>query len=182
MFEPAAKLLQDRLRARGVGALSSHQADQLALPGRTGRAADRALDEGGALGAHSGGESDFGARFDRTHLDEKFCLIIGSEQSGAAAIDRVDGGGIGENGDDSLVPARELGGRGGHAGARGSNRLYFVGGAVPHRDRVSDFDETKRDRRAHFADPGDADSHRTCLLRSFPLCHLGELLATIHCA
>src|SRR5439155_27131282 len=44
MFEPAAKLLQDRLRARGVGALSSHQADQLALPGRAGRAADRALD------------------------------------------------------------------------------------------------------------------------------------------
>src|SRR5207247_11082341 len=53
MFEPAAKLLQDRLRARGVGALSSHQADQLALPGRAGRAANRALADGGALGARS---------------------------------------------------------------------------------------------------------------------------------
>jgi hypothetical protein len=29
---------------------------------------------------------------------------------------------------------------------------------------VSDFDEPLRDRRAHFADPGDADLHRTCLL------------------
>src|SRR5262245_14455226 len=164
MFEPAAKLLQDRLRARGVGVLRAHQADQLALPGRTGRTADRTLDEGGALRAHSGGERDLGARLDRTHLDEEFSPNIGSEQSGAAAIDGVDGGGIGENGDDSLVPACKLSGSRGNGGTGSSNRLYFLGGAVPDRERVPDFDKAKRDRRAHFADPSDPDSHRTCLL------------------
>ena len=45
MLEPAAKLLEDRLGARRVRRLGAHQPDQLALPRRTGRAADRALDQ-----------------------------------------------------------------------------------------------------------------------------------------
>jgi hypothetical protein len=33
---------------------------------------------------------------------------------------------------------------------------------------MSDLHEPLRDGRAHFADPGNADLHRTCLLWFFP--------------
>ena len=44
MLEPPAELVEDRLRARGVGRRGAHQADQLALPRRTGRTAHRTFD------------------------------------------------------------------------------------------------------------------------------------------
>ena len=118
----------------------------------------------GVLGAHLGGQREFGLRPHRAHLDEQLAVHVAGEQPRCAAIDRVDRGGIGENGDDDLAFAREFGRRGGHRGAGSGERLQFIGGAVPHGDRVSDFDEPLRDGRAHFADPGDADLHRTCLL------------------
>ena len=58
MLEAPAELIEDRLAARRIGRLGAHQADQLALPRRTGGAADRAFDERRAFRAHLFGERD----------------------------------------------------------------------------------------------------------------------------
>ena len=62
MFEPAAQLLEDRPCARDVGGVTADKSDELALPRRSGRAADRTFDEGGALATHRFGQRHFGRR------------------------------------------------------------------------------------------------------------------------
>src|SRR5579859_615030 len=157
MFEPAAELLQDRPRPRRVGIAASHHADQLALARRTGRTADRTLDEGGALGAHDLGERYFGRRQHRAHLDEQPAAGSAAEQARLPLIDRIERRGVGQDGDDGLAALHQLGRRADRLGA--GDRLGLLGRAIPHRDVVADLDQARGDGGAHFPDPGNADAH-----------------------
>ena len=62
MLEPAAELIEDRLRKLRVARLRAHEAEQLALPRRPGGAADRAFDETRAARAHDLRERDLRPR------------------------------------------------------------------------------------------------------------------------
>ena len=62
MFEPAAQLLENGPCPRDVGGVTADKSDELALPRRSGRAADRTLDEGGAPAANRFGQRDLGRR------------------------------------------------------------------------------------------------------------------------
>ena len=80
VLQPPAQLIEQRLGARGVSGLRTHQADQLALARRSGRAADRAFDVGGALGPHFLGQPDLHVGQHRAHLDHKLAPDIAGEQ------------------------------------------------------------------------------------------------------
>ena len=104
-----------------------------------------------------------GLGLNRAHLDEQFAIDIAGEQSCLAAIDRVDGGGIGENGDDCFRPLRER-----HwalcdsrAGIR--ERSQFFRAAVPGRHFMAGFHEPLRDGTTHLSCSGDPDPHLSAL-------------------
>ena len=164
MLDAPAKLFEDRPGARGVGVVRAQQPDQLALPRRAGRTADRAFDKRGALAAHRGGERDLGRRHHRAHFDEQFAGDVAAEQAGWPVVNRIDGGGVGEDSDDGFRPLRQFS-RASPRPLRRSTALALSGVAIPNRDLVADFDQPSRDGRAHFADAGNSDAHAALSLR-----------------
>ena len=90
MFEPAAQLLENGPCPRDVGGVTADKSDELALPRRSGRAADRTLDEGGAPAANRFGQRHFGCRQYRTHVDEQLSGGIAAEQSRRSLVDRAE--------------------------------------------------------------------------------------------
>ena len=103
MLDLAAKLVEDRLGARRVGGLGAHQPEQLALPRRRGRAADRTLDERGALAAHLRRQCGFHARRHGAHLDEQLACHVARQQARRSVIHRVDRRAVGQDGDDRFA-------------------------------------------------------------------------------
>src|SRR4029079_18450238 len=90
MLEPTAELSEDRLRQRGIALLRAHEAEQLALSRRAGRAADRTLDEAATAGAHHFGKRDLHVRPNCAHLDEKPVVHVASKQAVLAVVDMID--------------------------------------------------------------------------------------------
>src|SRR5207245_3852230 len=106
-----AESVEQRTGPLGIGRRGAKEADELALAGGAGGAPDRALDEGGPLGPYRSGKRDLGGRLHRAHFDEELSLDLARQQAGGTAIDRRDGGGVGEDADDGFARAREFSGR-----------------------------------------------------------------------
>ena len=113
-----------RAASAGVGA---HQADQLALPRRAGGAADRAFDKGRALAAHLAASATSVAGCTVLISMNSLPLTSPARRPDGPAIDRIDRGRVGENGDDRLAGAGELGRRRGDGCAGRGERLGLVG-------------------------------------------------------
>ncbi len=60
------------------------------------------------LRAHLVGERELGRGLHRAHLDEQLAAHVAGEQSGRPVIDRIDRGGVGEDGDDRLARAAQV--------------------------------------------------------------------------
>ena len=164
VFEPPAQLSEEGLRAGNVGGLATRQAQELALPRRPGGAADRTFDEGGALGRHLAGERLRVRGLHGAHVDDELAGDVSGQHSGRAVIGAVLRRGVAENGDDHLDGIGEAGGAGGDAGA-GLARGFDLGGrAVPHPHLVPGFQQPQRDRGAHLANAGNANTHGEVLL------------------
>jgi hypothetical protein len=128
MLDAPAELIEERPRLRGVGFFRADEADELALPRRPGGAADRALDEGGAFGAHLLRKRDLDLRPHRAHLDEQLAGHVRGEEAAGPGIDLIDRRGIGEDGDDHVDRARERCRACGSGGARSDDRLGLCRG------------------------------------------------------
>src|SRR5712672_269758 len=159
VLKPPAELIEDRLGALRVPGLGAHQADQLALACRAGRSADRAFDEGGALGANFFGELDLDAGAHRAHLDHELSRDVARQQTRRAVKDLVDRIRIGETGDDGLDRARERGRARRSLGAGVDERLRLAGRPIPYRHLMADLDQPGRHCGPHPAEAGNADMH-----------------------
>src|SRR5450759_4159183 len=76
-----------------------------------------------------------------------------------AVIHRVDRRRIGEDGDDRVHARCEFGRRLRNSRACRDRGLGFLGRAIPHRERMAEADEPRRDGAAHAPGAGDADIH-----------------------
>ena len=159
VLDAPAHLLEDGLGAREILGRAAGNAEQLAVAGRPDGAADRALDEGRALGAHLVGERDLHLRLHGAHLDEELALGVAGEQTRGALVHGGDGRAIGEDGDDGFHQAHELGGACGHLGAGLRQGLDLVGRPVPDGDLVADLHEPGGDCRPHAAQTRNANVH-----------------------
>ena len=133
-----------RAASAGVGA---HQAEQLALPRRTRccRRPDIRPARRPWRATFSASATGTGGRH-RAHLDEQLALHVAREKPGGAVVDRVDRGGVGEDGDDRFGLARQFGRRRRERRAGIDHRLGLGGGAIPDRDLVADLHQPLRDR------------------------------------
>ena len=104
-----AHLIDDRSRARDIGGFAADQPEQLAGARRRDRAADRAFDIGRALAAHLAGQRDLTSGGTVLISMNSLPFTSPDEQSLRTVIDRVDRRGIGDDGDDGLDRAGELG-------------------------------------------------------------------------
>ena len=159
VLDAPAHLVEQRLGLGEVLLAAAGDAQQLALPRRTHRAAHRALDEDAALGAHLLGQRHLVVRLHRAHLDEQLALDVAGEQPVGLLVDGGQRLLVGEDGDDRLGLRRQLGRGLGHLGACVRQRLGLVRRAVPHRHVVADLDQMGRNRRAHAAHTRNADTH-----------------------
>src|SRR5206468_13015269 len=107
-----------------IAVVGAHEADELALAGRSDRVADRALHETGAPGADPAGKIDLGLRPDRTHVDEQLAGDTAGEESRRSVINRLNRRGVRQNRDDGLDLSRKLAGR---TGERGTGRFERLG-------------------------------------------------------
>ena len=161
MLEPAAKLFEDR-PARARRRRARRPSGRSACPAAPDRSSRRpGIRRMRRPWRAPFGQRDLGLRPHRAHLDEQLAVHVAGEQARCAAIDRVDRGRIGENGDDDLALAREFGRAWRRRAAPASASGFALSAERFHTVTVvSDLDEPLRDGRAHFADPGDADLHR----------------------
>ena len=159
MFDLAAKLIEDRLGAFGVGRLRTHQSQQLALARRRGRTADRTFHQRCTFGADLRREINLHLRRHRAHLDEQLALHVARQQPGRPVIDGVDRRAVGEDGDDRVALGGKIGRRGRDLGPGFSQRLGLFRRTIPDGDVVADFHEPRRQVAAHGAETGNSDFH-----------------------
>ena len=160
VLDAAAHLVEQRLGAREILLGAAGDAQQLALPRRADGAADRALDEGGALGPHLLGQRHLGLGLHRAHLDDELALDVAGEQPRRALVDGAMRVALVRMVTMASTGLGKLGRRLGDLGAGVGERLELVRRAVPDGDLVPDLDQARGNRRPHATDTSNADAHR----------------------
>ena len=95
----------------------------------------------------------------RAHLDEQPAADITGKEAGRTLVDGIDGGGIGQDGDDGFGFAGKLRRGGGDRRTGLRDRLQPAGRSVPRRHLVTDFHEPLRNGCSHLADAGNSYLH-----------------------
>src|SRR5204863_3933070 len=109
-------------------------------------------------------QSFFRIRLDRAHLNEQLALHLVGEQAGGTAIHLIEGGSIGQDGDDRFRLFGKLLWTCCRGGTEFCKRLRLLGRAVPHGKPMPNLDEPLRNGSSHLTNAGDAKLHSKSLL------------------
>ena len=142
VLNPFAHLVEQRLNLGQIGCSASHKSQQFAFLGRADTAAHRTLQIGATNRLHSQSQLRRFCGADGAHVNEGDVFDGTRQKAVCACINIIDGRFVGEQCDDGVNRLGQQFGRTGPLRACTQECAGFVCRSIPHRDRITQAQQT----------------------------------------